>query len=47
MKSTSFLSASFAETDERDAEMHSAIEAGINDLIAEIDNAQLSVEFQT
>ncbi|WP_226021902.1 ArdC-like ssDNA-binding domain-containing protein [Halomicrobium salinisoli] len=46
MPTVSNSSVSFAETDTRRDEMHSAIETWINDLVAGVDDAQSSDEFQ-
>src|SRR6056297_1246281 len=43
---TSSLSVSFKETDARRDEMHSTIEAWIDDLVDHVDDAQASEEFQ-
>jgi len=46
MATTSDPSASFEETDTRNAEMHSTIENWIDDLVADVDEAKASEEFQ-
>ncbi|MGB9963007.1 ImmA/IrrE family metallo-endopeptidase (plasmid) [Halobacterium sp. MBLA0001] len=46
MATTSDPSVSFEETDTRDDEMHSTIEAWIDDLVDDVDEAQASDEFQ-
>jgi len=46
MATTSDPSASFGETDTRNAEMHSTIENWIDDLVADVDEAKASEEFQ-
>jgi len=46
MATTSDPSASFEETDTRNAEMHSTIENWIDDLVADVDEAKVSEEFQ-
>jgi len=46
MATTSDPSASFGETDTRNAEMHSTIENWIDDLVADVDEAKVSEEFQ-
>jgi hypothetical protein len=46
MTSTSESSVSFGETDTRRDEMHNTIEQWIDDLIAGVDDAQASTEFQ-
>lgn len=46
MATTSDTSASFEETDTRNDEMHSTIEAWIDDLVTDVDEAKASVEFQ-
>jgi hypothetical protein len=46
MSSSSFSSVSFDEADTRPDEMDSTIEAWIDDLVAGVDNAQASAEFQ-
>jgi len=46
MATTSDLSASFEETDTRHDEMHSTIEAWIDELVDDVDAAQASDEFQ-
>jgi len=47
MVTTSNSSVSFAETDTRSDEMHSTIDQWIDELIAGVDDAQASAEFQT
>jgi len=46
MATTSDTSVSFEETDTRNDEMHSTIEAWIDDLVADVDEAKGSAEFQ-
>jgi len=46
MATTSDPSASFEETDTRNAEMHSTIENWIDDLVADVDEAKASEEFK-
>jgi hypothetical protein len=46
MATTSDSSASFEETDTRKDEMHSTIEAWIDELVDDVDAAQASDEFQ-
>ncbi|WP_353635619.1 ImmA/IrrE family metallo-endopeptidase (plasmid) [Halobacterium sp. NMX12-1] len=46
MATTSDPSVSFEETDTRDGEMHSTIEAWIDELVDDVDEAQASDEFQ-
>ena len=46
MATTSDSSVSFDQTDARHNEMHSTIEAWIDDLVADVDTAQASAEFQ-
>jgi len=47
MATTSDPSASFEETDTRNAEMHSTIENWIDDLVADVDEAKASEEFKS
>jgi len=47
MATTSDPSASFGETDTRNAEMHSTIENWIDDLVADVDEAKASEEFKS
>ncbi len=46
MATTSDTSVSFEETDTRNDEMHSTIEAWIDDLVADVDEAKASQQFQ-
>ncbi len=46
MATTSGSSVSFEETDPRRDQMHSTIEQWVDDLVASVDDAQASEEFQ-